>query len=167
MAPQHWARGACAAVIIDGERASARLISCDVHLVTAPALQTRKGKREQRMPSVPMPRGPRQPGTGAPQARGVIKPRRRARPHRPPLSPPSSNLAMPPWSHRAASRDNSPPRDATSRHAPAIRDAPTDATDTAGDESLKRLVQHTHRFTLTGGSLRRLATADTIPATVD
>ena len=38
---------------------------------------------------------------------------------------------------------------------------------TFGDAILDRLVHHAHRLTLTGGSLRRLATADTTPAPTD
>ena len=38
---------------------------------------------------------------------------------------------------------------------------------TFGDAILDRLVHHAHRLTLTGGSLRRLATADTTSAPTD
>ena len=38
---------------------------------------------------------------------------------------------------------------------------------TFGDAILDRVVHHSHRLTLTGGSLRRLASADTPPAPTD
>ena len=38
---------------------------------------------------------------------------------------------------------------------------------TFGDAILDRLVHHAHRLTLTGGSLRRLASTDTTPEPTD